>query len=111
MYVFDVVIILGLVSLDYLAINLGLWILSFILKCFGNYMVAELKKQIEKFYEGDEEALPSIFEAILKRKLAGIRDDELVEELGIKPPVDDVDDKEFDSDFDESDESEDEIDD
>ncbi|KAJ9174008.1 hypothetical protein P3X46_017083 [Hevea brasiliensis] len=44
----------------------------------------ELKKRIEKYYEGDEEAIPEIFEAILKRKLAGIsdKDDELMAEVG-----------------------------
>ncbi|XP_044476373.1 uncharacterized protein LOC123203940 [Mangifera indica] len=31
----------------------------------------ELKRRIDKFFEGDEEAIPSIFEAILRRKLAG----------------------------------------
>ena len=34
-------------------------------------MVAELEKFIDKFYVGDAEAIPSIFEEILKRKLAG----------------------------------------
>lgn len=62
----------------------------------------ELKRRIEKYFEGDEEAIPSIFEAILKRKLAGKHDesdDELMEEFGHMPPDDDSD-KEFDSDED-----------
>ncbi|XP_055825756.1 uncharacterized protein LOC129894211 [Solanum dulcamara] len=47
-----------------------------------------LKKQIDKFFEGDEEAFPSIFEAILKRKLAGKSeesDEELMNELQAQP--------------------------
>ncbi|KAJ8773084.1 hypothetical protein K2173_028261 [Erythroxylum novogranatense] len=44
----------------------------------------ELKKRIEKLNEGDLEALPSIFEGILERKLVGINDDELLE--GLKAP-------------------------
>ncbi|CAL5372005.1 unnamed protein product [Camellia sinensis] len=54
----------------------------------------ELKRRIEKYFEGDEEAIPSIFEAILKRKLAGKHDesdDELMEEFGHMPPDDDSD--------------------
>ena len=39
-------------------------------------MVAELKKKIEKYYEGDEDQIPSIVEAILKTKLAGISNDD-----------------------------------
>ncbi|XP_052479567.1 uncharacterized protein LOC105785400 [Gossypium raimondii] len=44
----------------------------------------ELKTRIKKYFEGDEEALPSILEAILRRKLAGKHeesDDELMDEL------------------------------
>ncbi|KAL6973582.1 hypothetical protein U1Q18_027767 [Sarracenia purpurea var. burkii] len=62
----------------------------------------ELKRRIQKYFEGDEEAIPSIFEAILKRKLAGKHDesdDELMEEFQHKPG-DDVSDKEFESDED-----------
>lgn len=66
----------------------------------------ELKKLIEKFYAGDEEAIPSIFEAILKRKLAGNSDEadkELMEEIVGKNRelLDDIDDEEFESDLDE----------
>ncbi|KAE8124886.1 hypothetical protein FH972_019731 [Carpinus fangiana] len=63
----------------------------------------ELKNRIEKFYAGDAEAVPSIFEAILKRKLAG-KDDEaekkLMEQICGKrgKPLEDDDDEEFDSD-------------
>ncbi|KAM7482972.1 hypothetical protein LguiB_007555 [Lonicera macranthoides] len=59
----------------------------------------ELKIQIEKYLEGDEEAIPSIFEAILKRKLAGKHDesdDELMNEFRQKP-LDGSSDREFDS--------------
>ncbi|XP_058193703.1 uncharacterized protein LOC131310607 [Rhododendron vialii] len=59
----------------------------------------ELKRRIERYFGGDEEAIPSIFEAILKRKLAGKHDDsddELMEEFGRKL-ANDVSDEEFDS--------------
>ncbi|MQM11001.1 hypothetical protein Taro_043901 [Colocasia esculenta] len=64
---------------------------------------AELKQQIEKYFKGDEEALPSIMEAILRRKLTGKHeetDDELMEELRMQP-LRDVKDREFEEDFDE----------
>ncbi|KAF2298595.1 hypothetical protein GH714_024272 [Hevea brasiliensis] len=56
-------------------------------------VIAGLKKRIEKYYEGDEKAIPEIFEAILKRKLAGIRDkdDELMAEVRRKSPSVDFD--------------------
>ncbi|XP_016500890.1 uncharacterized protein LOC107819303 [Nicotiana tabacum] len=60
-----------------------------------------LKKQIDRFFEGDEEAFPSIFEAILKRKLAGKSeesDEELMNELQAQPRQHDSADKESDSD-------------
>ncbi|XP_015882790.2 uncharacterized protein LOC107418600 [Ziziphus jujuba] len=47
----------------------------------------ELKKRVEKYFDGDEEAIPSIFEAILERKLAKLegkldeKDEELVEKI------------------------------
>ncbi|KAL5748854.1 hypothetical protein ACOSP7_025897 [Xanthoceras sorbifolium] len=71
----------------------------------------ELKTRIEKYFKGDEEALPSILEAILQRKLVGKHeetDDELVEELRMKP-LDDVKDQEFESDFEELYETDEEI--
>ncbi|KNA20540.1 hypothetical protein SOVF_051530 [Spinacia oleracea] len=64
----------------------------------------ELKLRIEKYFKGDEEALPSVLEAILARRLLGKHedtDDELAEELQFTP-IDDVGDKEFESDFEES---------
>lgn len=76
-------------------------------------MSSDLKTRIEKYFKGDEEALPSILEAILQRKLAGKHedtDDELMEELRMKP-LDDVKDKEFESDFEEMHETDEEIDD
>lgn len=63
--------------------------------------------------EGDEEALPSIFEAILARKLTGEHedtDDELMDELHLQP-LDDVKDKDFESDFEEIYKTDEEIDD
>lgn len=68
--------------------------------------------RIEKYFKGDEEGLPEIFEAILQRRLTGKHDetdDELVEELRMKP-LDDVKDKEFESDFEELYETDQEID-
>ncbi|XP_074285678.1 uncharacterized protein LOC141611129 [Silene latifolia] len=64
----------------------------------------ELKTRIGKYFEGDEEALPSVLEAILSRKLSGKHedtDDELTEELRFAP-LENVEDKEFESDFDEA---------
>ncbi|KAD1839806.1 hypothetical protein E3N88_42227 [Mikania micrantha] len=46
--------------------------------------MTDLKNQIDKFYMGDYEAIPAIFESILKRKLAGTHqdsDDELMNEF------------------------------
>ncbi|KAM7255723.1 hypothetical protein ACFE04_008621 [Oxalis oulophora] len=73
----------------------------------------ELKLRIEKYFKGDEEALPSILEAILRRRLTGKHaetDDELIEELAMQP-IDDVKDKEFESDFEELYKTDEEIDD
>ncbi|XP_075663523.1 uncharacterized protein LOC142633144 [Castanea sativa] len=73
----------------------------------------ELKARIEKYFKGDEEALPSILEAILQRKLTGKHeetDDELIDEFQMEP-LDDVKDKEFESDFEEMHETDEEIDD
>lgn len=69
--------------------------------------------RIEKYFKGDEEALPSILEAIMARKLAGKHedtDDELMDELRLQP-LDDVKDKDFESDFEEIYETDEEIDD
>ncbi|MFQ6628604.1 hypothetical protein Gotur_007901, partial [Gossypium turneri] len=68
---------------------------------FVSSSVPELKTRIKKYFEGYEEALPSVLEAILRRKLAGKHeetDDELMDELEVQPR-DDVDDEEFESDF------------
>ncbi|GAV79925.1 MRP-S28 domain-containing protein [Cephalotus follicularis] len=73
----------------------------------------ELKMRIEKYFKGDEEALPSILEAILQRKLVGKHeetDDELMDELKMQP-LDDVKDDEFESDFEELYKANEEIDD
>ncbi|KAK9118183.1 hypothetical protein Scep_016276 [Stephania cephalantha] len=72
----------------------------------------ELKAMMEAYFKGDEQVLPDIMEAILKRKLSGKHeetDDELMEELRFRP-IDDVKDKEFESDFDEAHETDEEID-
>ncbi|KAI3407867.1 MRP-S28 domain-containing protein [Psidium guajava] len=72
----------------------------------------ELKMMIDKYFGGDEEALPSILEGILQRKLAGKHeetDDEVTEELRMQP-IDDVKDTEFESDFEDAYETDEEID-
>ncbi|KAL9230854.1 hypothetical protein vseg_006149 [Gypsophila vaccaria] len=71
----------------------------------------ELKSRIEKYFNGDEEALPSIFEAILSRKLSGDHEDtdeEIVEEFKFEP-LEKVDDAELESDFEEAHETDDDI--
>ncbi|CAN6577885.1 unnamed protein product [Malus baccata var. baccata] len=73
----------------------------------------ELKERIDKYFKGDEEALPAILEAILQRRLAGKHeetDDELIDELQMQP-LDDVKDQEFESDFEELHDTDEEIDD
>ncbi|BBH04128.1 Ribosomal protein S24/S35, mitochondrial [Prunus dulcis] len=72
----------------------------------------ELKMQIDKYFRGDEEAIPSIFEAILKRKLTGKHEEDdkmLMEEIPGKrqeEPLSDIDDEqETKSDFDEGSDS------
>ncbi|XP_062007708.1 uncharacterized protein LOC133724844 [Rosa rugosa] len=74
----------------------------------------ELKTRMEEYLkEGKEEALPSILEAILQRKLAGKHedtDDELVDDLQMQP-LENVKDQEFESDFEEIHDTDEEIDD
>lgn len=73
----------------------------------------ELKGLIEQYFKGDEQILPSVMEAVLKRGLSGKHqetDDELMEELQMKP-LDDVTNAEFESDFEELHETDEEIDD
>uniref|UniRef100_A0A5B7BCY3 PI-PLC Y-box domain-containing protein n=1 Tax=Davidia involucrata TaxID=16924 RepID=A0A5B7BCY3_DAVIN len=73
----------------------------------------ELKALIEKYFKGDEEVLPSVLDAILRRKLTGKHedtDDELMDWMQFKP-LDDVKDKEFESDFEEAHETDEEIED
>ncbi|GJN20955.1 hypothetical protein PR202_gb08396 [Eleusine coracana subsp. coracana] len=64
----------------------------------------ELKKRLETYYGVDEEVeLPSVAEAVLKRKLVDAHsetDDELIEELRSKP-LPEVRDRDFESDFEE----------
>ncbi|KAL2343533.1 hypothetical protein Fmac_004818 [Flemingia macrophylla] len=74
---------------------------------------AEFKSRIERYMKGEEEVLPSIVEAILKRKLSGKHEDtdeELMDELRMGP-IDDVDDRDFESDFEDFHETDEEIDD
>ncbi|XP_011015829.1 PREDICTED: uncharacterized protein LOC105135803 [Populus euphratica] len=74
----------------------------------------EIKRLVEKYYEGEDESLPLIFEAIINRKLAGIPDDKLIEQLNLESPTNGFEDKEFDFDFEdkwsETDEDGDELD-
>ncbi|KAL4578063.1 hypothetical protein LXL04_014178 [Taraxacum kok-saghyz] len=73
----------------------------------------ELKTQIEKYFnDKDEEALPAVFESIIRRKITGKHadtDDELLDEFQMRP-LDTVNDKEFESDFEEIHETDEEID-
>ncbi|KAG0484785.1 hypothetical protein HPP92_008666 [Vanilla planifolia] len=71
----------------------------------------EFKALIEKYFNGDEQILPLIMEAILRRGLSGKHeqtDDELIDELQ-RVPLDDVKDQEFESDFEELHETDEEI--
>ncbi|KAI3450139.1 hypothetical protein Pfo_006804 [Paulownia fortunei] len=74
----------------------------------------ELKLQIEDYFNNfNEEALPSILESILKRKLSRKHedtDDELIDELQLQP-LDNVKDVDFESDFEELYETDEEVDD
>ncbi|CAI9113513.1 OLC1v1014126C2 [Oldenlandia corymbosa var. corymbosa] len=78
------------------------------------FYFSELKQRLYKYFkEGDEEALPSIFEAILQRSLTGkheLTDDELADDLRIQP-LDDVDDEDFENDFEDGHKTDEEIDD
>ncbi|KAK6163932.1 hypothetical protein DH2020_000796 [Rehmannia glutinosa] len=69
---------------------------------------------IEDYFNNfNEEALPSILESILKRKLSKKHedtDDELIDELQLKP-LDNVKDEDFESDFEEAHETDDEVED
>ncbi|KAL8193901.1 hypothetical protein R6Q57_026143 [Mikania cordata] len=73
----------------------------------------ELKMQIEKYFKDkDEEALPDVLESIFRRKVTqkhADTDDELLDEFRMQP-IDGVNDKEFESDFEELHETDDEID-
>ncbi|GKV38315.1 hypothetical protein SLEP1_g46239 [Rubroshorea leprosula] len=63
----------------------------------------ELKTRIENYFKGDETVLPSVFEAILSRRLTKKHeeaDDALMEQLHFTP-LDDVKSEEFESDFEE----------
>ncbi|XP_068642619.1 uncharacterized protein [Aristolochia californica] len=71
----------------------------------------DLTDMINKYLKGEEEVLPSIMESILRRRMSGKHedtDDELMEKLRLTP-LEDVNDKEFDSDFDEAYETDQEI--
>lgn len=69
-------------------------------------MVSELKTRIEKYFnEGNEDALPGVIEALLKRRLVDKHeetDDELMETIENLPFQDDVKDEDFESDFDDA---------
>lgn len=62
-------------------------------------MITELKRRIAKLHEGDDSVIPSIFEAILKRKLAGVSDDDkILKELRRDSPDKDLKEEDFDLD-------------
>ncbi|XP_011096989.1 uncharacterized protein LOC105176017 [Sesamum indicum] len=80
----------------------------------GDVNNKELKLQMEDYFNNfNEEALPSILESILKRRLSGKHedtDDEVIDELQMQP-LDNVKDEDFESDFEEACETDEEIDD
>lgn len=91
-----------------LRFSFNLLIMDFFIVAFS-----ELKRRIESYFKGDEQALPPILEAILQRQLTGKHeetDDELMDDLHMQP-IDDVDDREFESDFEELHDTDEEIDD
>ncbi|KAL2321159.1 hypothetical protein Fmac_030128 [Flemingia macrophylla] len=68
----------------------------------------ELKSRVAKLKEGDAEAIPSVFEAILQRYLAGKpieADDELMREILGKGTGSEDEEDEFDSDWEETDDT------
>lgn len=76
-------------------------------------IITELNGLIEQYFKGDEQILPSIMEAILKRGLSKKHeetDDELMDELRMEP-LENVTNAEFESDFEELHETDEEIDD
>lgn len=72
------------------------------------FLVEEFKRRVAKLQEGDAEAIPSVFEAILQRSLSGKpidADQELMREVlgkgtgSEEEDDDDVEEDEFDSDL------------
>ncbi|KAK1410751.1 hypothetical protein QVD17_37290 [Tagetes erecta] len=73
----------------------------------------ELRMQIEKYFKDkDEDVLPDVLESIFRRKVTqkhADTDDELLDEFMVQP-IDGVNDKEFESDFEDLHDTDDEID-
>lgn len=66
--------------------------------------VKEFKRRVAKLQEGDAEAIPSLFEAILQRSLVGKpieADEELMKEILGKRTLSEDEEEEFDSDWEE----------
>lgn len=66
--------------------------------------VKELKRRVAKLQEGDAEAIPSVFEAILQRYLVGKpieADEELMKEILGRRTLSEDEEEEFDSDWEE----------
>ncbi|ESW24713.1 hypothetical protein PHAVU_004G153600 [Phaseolus vulgaris] len=69
----------------------------------------ELKRRVAKLQEGDAEAIPSVFEAVLQRYLVGKpieADEELMKEILGKRSLSEDDEEEFDSDWEDIDDPE-----
>ncbi|CAJ1952007.1 unnamed protein product [Sphenostylis stenocarpa] len=69
----------------------------------------ELKRRVAKLQEGDAEAIPSVFEAILQRYLTGKpieADEALMKEILGKRTLSEDEEDEFDSDWEETDDTE-----
>lgn len=79
------------------------------------FVLSELKARIEQYFnEGNEDALPGVIEALLRRRLVDKHaetDDELIEKIETLPFKDDVKDEDFESDFEEAHSTDEELDD
>lgn len=92
----------------------GFFYILTICNSIGCKLSAELKTQIEDYLHNfNEEALPVVFESVLKRKLSEKHeetDDELLDEFHLEP-LDNVSNEDFEDDFEDAHETDDEIED
>lgn len=92
----------------------GFFYILTICNSIGCKLSAELKTQIEDYLHNfNEEALPEVFESVLKRKLSEKHeetDDELLDEFHLEP-LDNVSNEDFESDFEDAHDTDDEVED